>query len=92
MVHEVGSFEAKTRLAELLRLAESGDEVIVLRRGQRIAVILSAARYTDLTNPKGPGGWWDSLKRYCDDERAAGHGISTEDFEAIMRESRAQRK
>ena len=49
MVHHVGSFEAKTRLAELLRLAERGDEVVVLRRGQRVAIILGAARYDQVT-------------------------------------------
>ena len=49
MVHQVGSFEAKTRLAELLRLAERGDEIVVLRRGQRIAVIMGADRYDELS-------------------------------------------
>ena len=51
MLHEVGSFEAKTRLAELLRLAEKGDEIVVLRRGHRIAVIVGSARYDELTRP-----------------------------------------
>lgn len=90
MVHEVGSFEAKTRLAELLRLAERGDEVIVLRRGHRVAVILGAARYDELAKP--PGDWRRSLRNYCDSLRDSGSGVSTEEFEEIMRKSRAQRR
>lgn len=36
-VHRVGSFEAKTRLAELLRRTEKGESFIVERRGRPIA-------------------------------------------------------
>ena len=51
MQHEVGSFEAKTRLSELLRLAASGDEIVVMRRGERIAVIVGKDRYDQLVQP-----------------------------------------
>ena len=37
---EVGSFEAKTHLAEILRRAESGETFIVLRRGKPVARIV----------------------------------------------------
>lgn len=34
---EIGSFEAKTHLAELLRKAEAGEEVVITRRGRPVA-------------------------------------------------------
>ena len=36
----VGAFEAKTKLAELLRRVEQGDEVIITRHGKPIARLL----------------------------------------------------
>ena len=36
----VGAFEAKTKLAELLRRVEQGDEVIITRRGKPVARLL----------------------------------------------------
>lgn len=38
---EVGSFDAKNRLSELLHLAESGQRVFITRRGKRVAVLMS---------------------------------------------------
>jgi prevent-host-death family protein len=37
---EVGSFEAKTHLAEILRRAEGGETFVVLRRGKPVARIV----------------------------------------------------
>jgi prevent-host-death family protein len=34
---EVGAFEAKNKLAELLDLAESGEEIIITRHGKQVA-------------------------------------------------------
>lgn len=34
---EIGSFEAKTRLAELLRETEKGRSFVILRRGKAVA-------------------------------------------------------
>jgi prevent-host-death family protein len=86
MVHQVGSFEAKTRLAELLRLAERGDEVVVLRRGQRIAVIVGSARYDELTSPPA-NDWRQSMRKHV----AGGPRISRKDFDDIMRRSKEGR-
>jgi len=68
MVRSVGSFEAKTHLAELLRQAEQGDEIVILRRGARVAVILGEARYRELLG--GAGHDWASALR------AVAHGQS----------------
>ena len=34
---EVGAFEAKTRLGQLLDLVEAGEEVVITRRGKAVA-------------------------------------------------------
>jgi len=36
---EIGSFEAKNRLSELLTRAEHGERIFILRRGKRIAML-----------------------------------------------------
>ena len=40
-MHTVGSYEAKTRLPELLRAVESGEAVTITRRGVPIARLVS---------------------------------------------------
>ena len=85
MVHHVGSFEAKTRLAELLRLAERGDEIVVLRRGQRIAVIMGAQRYDEVSKPPEKD-WRQSLREWVD--RPDRPRFSREELAAIRREAR----
>ncbi len=42
----VGSYEAKTRLPELLRAVERGDVVTITRRGAPIARIVSVKEHT----------------------------------------------
>jgi len=39
-VNEIGSFEAKTRLAELLRRAEQGESFVIHRRGRPVARLI----------------------------------------------------
>lgn len=34
---EIGAFEAKTHLADLLRRAEAGEDVVITRRGKPVA-------------------------------------------------------
>lgn len=86
MVHEVGSFEAKTRLAELLRLAERGDEIVVLRRGIRVAVIVGSSRYDELVRP-AQKDWRQSMREHL----ASGPRIGRAEFDGIMRESKEGR-
>lgn len=86
MIHQVGSFEAKTKLSELLRLAEHGDEVVVLRRGQRVAVIMGAARYDEITKPPEED-WRESSRRWLD----RGPGITRDEFRRILEESKRGR-
>jgi prevent-host-death family protein len=45
---EVGTFEAKNKLSELLDRVERGEEVVITRRGKRIAKIVKMS--DDLTD------------------------------------------
>lgn len=40
----VGTFEAKTKLAQILKLVENGERITITRRGVPIAEIIPAAR------------------------------------------------
>jgi prevent-host-death family protein len=40
MVLEVGAFEAKTRLAQLLERVRQGDRVVITHRGTPVAVLV----------------------------------------------------
>jgi prevent-host-death family protein len=40
MVHEVGAFEAKTHLSELLEKVRRGDRVVITKRGVPVAVLV----------------------------------------------------
>lgn len=40
MVYEVGAFEAKTHLSELLEKVRRGDRVVITRRGVPVAVLV----------------------------------------------------
>ena len=43
---EIGLFEAKNRLAELVRRAESGEEIVITRRGRAVARIVASTAAT----------------------------------------------
>jgi len=50
----VNTHEAKTRLSELLRKVEAGEEIIIGRAGRPIARLLP---YEKPTAPRRPGAW-----------------------------------
>ncbi|MEY5032548.1 MAG: Antitoxin Phd YefM, type toxin-antitoxin system [Planctomycetota bacterium] len=88
MIHRVGSFEAKTRLSELLRLAEQGDEVVVLRRGERVAVIVGPARYDQMCRRhESEPDWRRSAREYLD----RGPRLASDEFESIVHEAKESR-
>ena len=46
-MREVGAFEAKNRLSELLRRAESGEEISITNRGKVVARLVPPLRGSD---------------------------------------------
>jgi prevent-host-death family protein len=64
----VNTHEAKSRLSELIRLVETGEEVFVARNGVTVAQIVSA----DAVRPKRvPGLWKGKLQPMAPEEWAA---------------------
>lgn len=59
---EVGTFEAKNRLSQLLVMVEKGQRVYITRRGQRIALLTNAADTVSAPGANAPGG--DLLQRF----------------------------
>ncbi len=47
-MHEIGAFEAKNRLSELLRLAEAGEEIAITNRGRIVARLVRPSPTLDL--------------------------------------------
>ncbi len=45
----VGSYEAKTRLPELLRMVEGGERVIITRHGRPVALMVPPPGVSDRT-------------------------------------------
>jgi len=52
--HLVNTHEAKTRLSELIRMAEDGDEVILARNGRPVAKLIP---WPPARPARVPGGW-----------------------------------
>ena len=44
---EIGAFEAKNRLSELLSRAEKGERIFITRRGKRVAMLVGAQEIPD---------------------------------------------
>jgi len=82
-MREVGAFEAKNKLSELLDLAEQGEEIIITRHGKE------AAR---LVPPKGTVNRDEAraaMQRIRDRAKEAGHGaFDWEEWKAYRDEGR----
>jgi prevent-host-death family protein len=79
---EIGAFEAKNKLSELLDRAEAGEEVVITRRGKPVAKLGPIERKRDITKAlkaaqrireraKKLGGHfdWEEWKTYRDQGR-----------------------
>ena len=78
---EIGAFDAKNRLSELLSRAEKGERIFITRRGKRVAVLVSAQAMQDAeTNTAA------LLERIHAFRGRAGKG--PENLKALIREGR----
>ena len=50
-INEVGAFEAKSKLSELLRETERGNSFVILRRGKPVARLLPVEEPDRLSDP-----------------------------------------
>jgi prevent-host-death family protein len=51
-MREIGAFEAKSRLGQLLDLVEAGEEVVITRRGKAVARMVPPSTAAD--GDRGP--------------------------------------
>ncbi len=80
---EIGSFEAKNRLSELITRAEAGEEIVITRRGRPVAKLVPMLSNSDRERARrameqirnrakeaklGPFDW-EEWKRYRDEGR-----------------------
>ena len=73
--------EARQNLARLIRDAERGRAVEITRRGQPVAVLLSASRYLDLTGEaRSFVAAVATIRKRLDVDRL---GIGNEEFEGL---------
>lgn len=78
----VGLFEAKTRLSELCReVAESGETILIERRGVPIAELCPPGRAVAADNPYATLGIADAIAAF---EKA--HGPSEAEFPEVWQE------
>ena len=77
---EIGAFEAKNKLSELLDRAERGEEVVITRRGKPVAKLVPIANSRDRAKAREAGRRirelakemnlgpfdWEEWKRYRD--------------------------
>lgn len=77
MASEIGAYEAKTKLPELLRRVEAGERFVITHRGHRVA---------ELGPVRSDGG----ARAAVDAMRALRRvpGVSTADVLALIREGR----
>jgi len=80
---EIGVFDAKNKLSELLDRVEQGEEVVITRRGKRVAKLVpaeggrdrekareAARRLRQLAKEMNLGPFdWEEWKRYRDEGR-----------------------
>ena len=80
---EIGTFEAKNRLSELLDRVERGEEVVITRRGKPTAKLVpisprrevagareAVRRIRELANEMNLGPFdWEEWKKYRDEGR-----------------------
>jgi prevent-host-death family protein len=82
-MREIGAFEAKNKLSQLLDCVERGEEVVITRHGKAVARLIpdrpghdpervraAAARIRARAQQLGRGAFdWQEWKRYRDDGR-----------------------
>ncbi|MBK6999466.1 MAG: type II toxin-antitoxin system prevent-host-death family antitoxin [Rhodoferax sp.] len=79
---EIGSYEAKTKLPELLRGVQAGNRYTITLRGEAVAELVSAqaTRYADAVVAA------DEMLVFMQARRSVGH---VDDLKALVNEGRA---
>jgi prevent-host-death family protein len=81
-MREVGAFEAKNKLSELLDLAERGEEIVITRHGREVARLIPPARRYSVDEARA------AVRRMRERAEKAKRGITLEEALAWRDEGR----
>lgn len=81
-MREVGAFEAKNKLSELLDLAERGEEIVITRHGREVARLVPPARRCSVEEARA------AIRRIRERAEKAKRGITLEEALAWRDEGR----
>jgi prevent-host-death family protein len=82
-MREVGAFEAKNKLSELLDLAERGEEVVITRHGKEVARLVPPKGVVNRDEAKA------AIKRLRERAKKENHGsFDWEEWKAYRDEGR----
>ncbi|NDW07824.1 type II toxin-antitoxin system Phd/YefM family antitoxin [Jiella pacifica] len=83
-MREIGAFEAKNTLGTLLDLVEHGEEVVITRRGKRVARLVPEARTKDRDGMRAAA---ERIRARAEAE--SGPSISVDEWKSYRDEGRA---
>ncbi|MFK7930942.1 MAG: type II toxin-antitoxin system Phd/YefM family antitoxin [Myxococcota bacterium] len=75
--------QAKDQFSQLVHDAEDGGSVHITRRGRPVAVLLSAAEYTRLANPRLD--FWVELDAFRREHRLSELGLDADEWDDVRR-------
>jgi prevent-host-death family protein len=82
-MREVGAFEAKNKLSELLDLAEGGEEIVITRHGKEVARLVPPKNGVNREEARA------AMRRIRERAKAAKHGpFDWEEWKAYRDEGR----
>lgn len=81
-LREIGIFDAKARLSELLHEVEAGESLTLTRRGVPVARLVPIAKHPERASALR------RLKELGTQARAAGNGITTDEWLTWRQEGR----
>jgi prevent-host-death family protein len=81
---EVGLFEAKNKLSELVQRAEHGEEVVITRRGKAVAKLVPVGARTEADIERAR----EAMKRIRERAKKSGGKFDWEDWKKYRDEGR----
>ena len=86
--NKVSVAEARQNFARLIWQAQQGRAIEITRRGESVAVLLSAAEYLKLTGERP--SFTEAVERIREDLDVESLGIGDEDFDGLRDDSRGR--
>lgn len=71
--------DARSKLAEIIDEVEGGEDIEIIRRGKKVAVLVSPARYARMVGEKTAFG--DAYDAFMKGRNSKSFGLDLEEFE-----------